>query len=436
MSTPMHLSPEGPRHLIIVVRADPIICGHSTEARNLAEAAMAAGFDDVHIVSYPIELLQNSGLPLKPLNAIEPYSEGITVLRPDRVGGYKVLDGGQLHGMSGSIVDLLAQQHGTSYLMDLYLVPHGKVVLDAARTATHLPNRPDLITIGEAVGSDITDVVRQAIADDALGAACTVLADYLDHDLPVAVSDYTRDLIVAAGSQVDDRLGTSFADQLDQRVTVSYPAIDAKLYLDCDKRSNDIATTCAKRGLKPGKFLLFLSRLAPAKGVDDLITAYRHSDAYGRMPLAICGNGPAEQELRRLAAENPNIDFFTDVSDADKGLLMHACAGYCLPSKPRKEFIETFGIAVAEKLLAGGLGPVITTTTGGLPEATGDHCLYHEAGDVRSLRDAIDLAIAMKPEERATLNAEGRHYAMQFDRHAVLSKLIARQTASAAALAV
>ena len=51
-------------NLIIVVRADPIICGHSTEARNLAEAAVQRGVKNVHIVSYPLDVLEESGLPL------------------------------------------------------------------------------------------------------------------------------------------------------------------------------------------------------------------------------------------------------------------------------------------------------------------------------------------------------------------------------------
>ena len=51
-----------PANLILVVRADPIICGHSTEARNLAEAAIARGFRSVHIVSYPLEVLEDSSL--------------------------------------------------------------------------------------------------------------------------------------------------------------------------------------------------------------------------------------------------------------------------------------------------------------------------------------------------------------------------------------
>jgi hypothetical protein len=42
------------RRLVIVVRADPVICGHSGEARNLAEAALLRGFDDVRIVTWPL----------------------------------------------------------------------------------------------------------------------------------------------------------------------------------------------------------------------------------------------------------------------------------------------------------------------------------------------------------------------------------------------
>ena len=64
----MTLAPRRPtRRLVIVVRADPVICGHSGEARNLAEAALDRGFDDVRIVTWPIDVLQRSGLPLKPL---------------------------------------------------------------------------------------------------------------------------------------------------------------------------------------------------------------------------------------------------------------------------------------------------------------------------------------------------------------------------------
>ena len=43
---------------------------------------------------------------------------------------------------------------------------------------------------------------------------------------------------------------------------------------------------------------------------------------------------------------------------------MHGCAAYVLPTKPEPDFVETFGIALAEKMLAGG-GPVITSSPAG-----------------------------------------------------------------------
>ena len=65
---------------------------HAAETRHLAEAAMEQGFAGVHIVTYPLSALESSGLPLKP--ALEPYSPGIHVHRPEPVGDYKVGGGG------------------------------------------------------------------------------------------------------------------------------------------------------------------------------------------------------------------------------------------------------------------------------------------------------------------------------------------------------
>ena len=92
--TAAHTTTSGPgtyqRRLVIVVRADPVICGHSGEARNLAEVALRRGFTDVRIVSWPLDLLATSGLPLKPLDGVLPYTKGIEVERPEPVGDYKV----------------------------------------------------------------------------------------------------------------------------------------------------------------------------------------------------------------------------------------------------------------------------------------------------------------------------------------------------------
>ena len=421
-----------PRNLVLLARADPIICGHSTEARNIAEAALAAGFERVHIVSYPLDVLATSGLPLKPLESVPAYSAGISVDRPAPIGDYKVLDGRLGYAIAGHLVDLLVAFRGRTVVMNLYLVPHGQMVMQAVHAIRCLADLAPPTTIAEAVGSDITNVVSNALQTGQVGAAATVLQNYLDHDLPVAVSRFTKDLIVAAGAEVDDRLGTRFAPQLEARVAISYPAIDTAAYLTPPAAAEQDATL-ARRGLTSDGYLLFLSRLTEAKGVDDLIRAYRGSRLRGRMPLVIGGTGPHEATLRELAAGDPAIRFFNDVGDAEKRVLMAGCHAYCLPSKPRPEFTETFGIAVVEAMLAGGRGPVVTTRTGGIPEATGDHCLYHAAGDVADLAATLDRVAAMSDAQREAISSQARSHAARFDRAEILARLLASPVLHAAA---
>ncbi|WP_428386155.1 glycosyltransferase family 4 protein [Mucisphaera sp.] len=417
-------------NVIILVRADPIICGHSTEARNLAEAAHEAGVEKIHIVSYPLETLAESQLPLKPLASVQSYSQGISVDRPEPVGDYKVLDGRLSYAISGHLIDLLQACEGPTLVMDLYIVPHGMMVMNAVQSFGQISHGHEVSTVAEAVGSDITNIVKAALQSGQIGTAQLVLQNYLDHDLPVAVSAYTRDLIVEAGRKVDEAVGTCFEEQLRQRVQISYPAIDTAVYINVETHTKRVREALAERGLAVDGYVLFLSRLARAKGVDDLIHAYRASTGYGDKKLVICGNGPESDRLHELSDPDPNIVILHDVGDEEKTLLMHGCAAYCLPSKEMPEFTETFGIAIAEKMLAGGLGPVITTRTGGIPEATGDHCFYHEAGNIADLTRALDKAFGMTDDERRDMSEQAREFAKRFDRAHIfsnLSRMIRRQ---------
>jgi glycosyltransferase involved in cell wall biosynthesis len=411
--------PQPRRRLVIIVRADPVICGHATEARNLAEVALTRGFDDVRLLTWPISALHAAGLPLKPLDAIQPYSDGITVERPDPVGDYRVPDGRYIQGLVGRLFELLADGVPTVCL-SLYLSPHANVVDEALRAVRAAGLTCDVTTISEAVGSDITNVVRRSIAERRFGAAASLFTTYLANDRCVAVSHYTRDLIIESARKVDLHCGTRFADECERRVAVSYPAVDSSAYLDLDPAR--VKAALRERGLEPKGYVLFLSRVAAAKGADDLVSAYRMSSAYGTHKLVIAGTGPALDDVRALADGDDRILFLTDVSDEEKPLLMNGCAAYALPSKPRPEFVETFGIALVEKMLAGG-GPVITTHTGGIPEAVGDTAIDVEAGDPAGLAAAIDRALTMPETERAVMARRERLHALQFDREAVFDKL-------------
>ena len=422
----MTLTPHAaPRRLVVVVRADPVICGHSGEARNLAEAALLRGFTEVRIVTWPVERLAAAGLPLKPLDSVLPYSPGIEVERPEPVGDYKVPDGRYLAGLTGRLVELFTDGVPTVCL-SLYLSPHTTAVTDAVRVARSTGLPVEVATVAEAVGSDVTNVVRSCVAEGRFGAAAHVLAGYLASDLCVAVSRYTRDLVVACARQVDDRHGTFFAEQCAERVQVSYPAIDTSAYTDLDPAvTRDVL---ARRGLDDRPYVLFLSRLAAAKGVDDLVDGFARSSAASGARLVVAGRGPAEADLRARAAASTAADrvvFLDDVDDATKPHLMAGSAAFVLPSKPRPEFVETFGIALAEAMLAGG-GPVVTTDTGGIGEAVGPHATIVPPRSPAAIARALDDVLALDDDARRSRAAAARAYALQFDRAAVLDAMLAR----------
>lgn len=417
------------RRLVLVVRADPVICGHSGEARNLAEAALERGFTEVRIVTWPIERLVATGLPLKPLDRVTPYSVGIEVERPAPVGDYKVPDGRYLSGLVGRLVELFTDGVPT-VAMSLYLSPHTLAVADALRVAQATGLPVNVTTIAEAVGSDVTNVVRSCVAEGRFGAAAQVLTAYLGSDVPVAVSEYTRQLVVTAAEEVDARHGTRFAGQCRERVAVSYPAINTAdfLHQDLDR----FAETLARRGLHRNGYVLFLSRLARAKGVDELIEGFAQSERARGLTLVVAGDGPEAAHLHEVAAASSaaeRIVFFDDVDDDEKPFLMAGCAAFVLPSKPRPEFVETFGIALVEKMLAGG-GPVITTETGGIGEAVGDNALIIAVEDPVGIAAALDEALSMPEHEREAMELRARDHALQFDRGRVFELLMGRLSSS------
>ena len=138
----------------------------------------------------------------------------------------------------------------------------------------------------------------------------------------------------------------------------------------------------------------------------------------------IAGTGPALPEIRGLVAGDERVVLLDDVDDDEKRFLMRGSAAYALPTKPQPDFVETFGIALAETMLAGG-GPVVTTLTGGTGEAVGDTAVIVRAGDVADLAQALDRAVLDMPEaERRDRARRAREHALAFDRGRVFDALI------------
>ena len=331
-----------------------------------------------------------------------------------------MLDGRSQAGLTGRLVELLAEPVPTTCL-SMYLVPHTTVVNDAVAAARAAGFAPNVHTVAKAVGSDVTNVIKSCLREGRWGAATVLFTTFLASDEVVAVSEYTRDEIVASAEEVDANCGTKFAEECRRRVTVSYPPIDASAYLDLDPAQVDAALE--RRGLEHDGYILFLSRVARAKGIYDLIIAFGQMECRSRVKLVVAGTGPALEHVQAMAKEDDRIIFLTDVDDNEKPLLMRGCAAYVLPTKPEPDFVETFGIALAEKMLAGG-GPIITTTTGGTGEAVGDTAVIVEPGDINGLAVAVDRAVLdMSAAERQDLEQRARARAMSFDRAAVFDGL-------------
>jgi glycosyltransferase involved in cell wall biosynthesis len=162
--------------------------------------------------------------------------------------------------------------------------------------------------------------------------------------------------------------------------------------------------------------------------VDELIAGFAASERSQGLTLVIAGDGPEAGHLHRVAAASPaaeRIVFFDDVDDDEKPFLMAGCAAFVLPSKPRPEFVETFGIALVEKMLAGG-GPVITTDTGGIAEAVGDNALIVNVEDPAGIAAALDEALGLPEHEREAMELRARDHGLQFDRGRVFDLLMDR----------
>jgi glycosyltransferase involved in cell wall biosynthesis len=160
--------------------------------------------------------------------------------------------------------------------------------------------------------------------------------------------------------------------------------------------------------------------------VEELIEGFERSGVHRDKTLVIAGRGPQADAFRAAAAASgvsSRISFLDDVGDAEKPYLMKGCAAFVLPSKPRPEFVETFGIALAEKMLAGG-GPIITTLTGGIGEAIGDHAIIVPVDDPDAIAHALVRALVdTSAEQRQEWAARAREYALQFDRRVVFDRL-------------
>ena len=161
--------------------------------------------------------------------------------------------------------------------------------------------------------------------------------------------------------------------------------------------------------LQGKRVVLFLSRLSPEKGLDQLLPAWEElhaRESFADAVLVVAGPDSRgyEQTVQGIVRERQleGSVFFTGmVTGAEKLALMNRADIYVLPS-----YSEGFSMSVLENLAVGT--PVLITPGCNFPEvveAGAGVCVEPEAGEVtEGLRQLLDLSIG----ERETMGARGR----------------------------
>lgn len=158
-------------------------------------------------------------------------------------------------------------------------------------------------------------------------------------------------------------------------------------------------------GLAPEKYVLFLSRIVPEKGLHYLIEAFRGLETDHH--LAICGSALHEEDymkkLEGMAEGDSRIHFLGSVVGEEKEWLFSSAAVYVHPSE-----IEGLPIALLEAMSYGRC--VLVSDIPENAETIGENPVcgrLFRSGNVADLREVLKSLLA-SPEERVCLGRSAR----------------------------
>ena len=245
---------------------------------------------------------------------------------------------------------------------------------------------------------------------------------YRDLDALIFVSDAARAAFMA----------TAPADlNNDPRICVIHNAIltrgTGKNSSDKSEKSNQIANEVGTRhgasappvsanapelSAPPEKFrFLFAGRIAPEKGLDVLVEAFRRVELArpGAAALTVCGTGDSRTVMPIVRTTRaPELDgkvIWAGHVDDISAEIVRADAGV-VPSRAP----EAFGLAALEFMAAGI--PVIASEIGALPEVIGPDGILVPPDDPAALADAM-LRLIDSPELCARLGEAGKRRAAE-----------------------
>jgi glycosyltransferase involved in cell wall biosynthesis len=167
----------------------------------------------------------------------------------------------------------------------------------------------------------------------------------------------------------------------------------------------------------------FIGRLAPEKGIRDLVQAFR-SIGKPTAFLAIWGSGPLASEVEQwIQKEGIHGRFFGPLGLREIASAYKACDVIAVPSRTTGSWKEQFGRVVVEAMLAGSV--VVAYRTGAIPEVAGGEAVLVEEKDIAGLSKAI-RRLAEDRAFREGVAARGRARALERFHPWVLAEQLVR----------
>ncbi|MFR9795131.1 glycosyltransferase [Streptomyces sp. MS06] len=171
-----------------------------------------------------------------------------------------------------------------------------------------------------------------------------------------------------------------------------------------------------------GEHLLYLGRLAEAKGVRLLMAAWDEVAAGGGVgvPLVVAGTGPLEGEVAAWAAGRDDVRYVGLYDPAQCRQALARAVAVVAPST----WLEAFGLVVVEAMAAGV--PAVAAGHGAFVELVEDGVtgLLHRPGEPASLASCLRRITAGRARNREMGVAARRRYEQDFSPAVGLERLV------------
>lgn len=245
--------------------------------------------------------------------------------------------------------------------------------------------------------------------------ACVEHADML-----LAMSDYTRKMILRHHPEAESRIRVLYQPIPADEPTIARSAQDAVQ-----------AAVLGRWGLLPKQFILYVGAVEERKNVARLIRAHQQSSHAKRLPLIIAGmvepgylvqNGLTTVRdvsgVERIPGGGGASDVLLlgRISELDKLVLLRAAALFAFPT-----LVEGFGIPVLEAQSFGC--PVLASSGSTMPEVLGDSAaLVDQIEDIQALSAALDKVVS-QPAWMQRLSETGLINSQRFSKAAFAARL-------------